>query len=115
MAYDGNGNLTHLTDANAAAGAQPENSPKNSEGATRYHQYDQLGRRMRTLDANDGETAYQYDLLGNLTALTDPRGARHQLRVRRSRPSRRDHRSPYVWFPRALRGNPLTARLRRIH
>ncbi|VFM96335.1 MAG: RHS repeat-associated core domain-containing protein [Candidatus Kentron sp. G] len=70
MAYDGNGNLTHLTDANAAAGAQPVNG----EGASVFHQYGQLGRRVRTLDAQDGETLYQYDLTGNLTALTDPEG-----------------------------------------
>ena len=64
------GNVTHITDPNAIAGLQPTNS----EGATIYREYDELNRLVRSLDAEDGETLYRYDLLGNLTGVTDAEG-----------------------------------------
>ncbi|WP_432444762.1 RHS repeat domain-containing protein, partial [Salmonella enterica] len=39
-AYDANGNLTCMVDANAQAGLQP----KNRDGCTQSSQYDQLNR-----------------------------------------------------------------------
>nr|WP_319394724.1 RHS repeat-associated core domain-containing protein [uncultured Desulfobacter sp.] len=68
--YDNNGNLTHLTDANALAGLQP----KNSYNATIYNEYDEFNRLEKTVDARDGETRYTYDLLGNMTGVTDAEG-----------------------------------------
>ncbi len=68
--YDANGNLTHMTDANAAAGLQP----KNSYNATVYNEYDAFNRLVRSVDALNGETNYTYDLLGNMVSITDAEG-----------------------------------------
>lgn len=68
MAYDPNGNLTCLVDANANAGLQP----KNTYGCTLYKQYDELNRPVLEVNAENGQTKYVYDLLGNVLSLTDP-------------------------------------------
>jgi len=69
-AYDANGNLLKVTDANAIAGTKP----LNSEGATTFKEYDEMNRVIRTLNANNEETLYTYDLLGNMTSITDAEG-----------------------------------------
>ncbi|MFA7062463.1 MAG: RHS repeat-associated core domain-containing protein, partial [Pedobacter sp.] len=70
--YDTNSNITKMTDANANAGLQP----KNSSGSTLYKVYDELNRVKSETDAqngatNNGVTSYTYDLLGNITSITD--------------------------------------------
>jgi len=75
FAYDANGNVTKMTDANANAGLQP----KNAYGATVYKIYDELNRVKSETDAqngatNNGVTSYTYDLLGNMTSVTDAEG-----------------------------------------
>ncbi|MEM7542808.1 MAG: RHS repeat-associated core domain-containing protein, partial [Pseudomonadota bacterium] len=68
--YDENGNQTHLTDANAVAGSQP----KNNENASVYAEFDELNRPILARDATNGETISTYDLLGNITSITDAEG-----------------------------------------
>lgn len=68
MTYDANGNLTCVIDANANAGLQPTNT----YGCTLYKQYDELNRPVLTVNAENGQTQYAYDLLGNVLSLTDP-------------------------------------------
>lgn len=69
--YDGNGNMKKMTDANANAGLQP----KNSYGCTLFKVYDELNRVKQEVSAVDGVsdavTSYTYDLLGNITSITD--------------------------------------------
>ena len=68
LTYDQNSNLTCLTDANANAGLQP----KNTFGCTLYKQYDEMNRPVLEVNAENGQTKYVYDLLGNVVSLTDP-------------------------------------------
>ena len=37
------------------------------------HDYDKLNRRAETINAENGQTDYVYDHVGNLTGLTSPR------------------------------------------
>ncbi len=65
--YDGNGNIVKQTDASAVAGEQP----KNSQGVSIYNEFDEFNRLLSTLNANNEDTIYTYDLLGNRTSVTD--------------------------------------------
>ena len=65
--YDGNGNVIRMTDPNAVL--TPE--LLNSENATIYNEFDEFNRLVSTLNANDEETRYTYDLLGNQTSIVD--------------------------------------------
>jgi RHS repeat-associated protein len=55
-AYDANGNLTQITDA---------------EGHSTQRQYDTLDRLIRSTDALNGQTDYDYDTLDRLVQVTD--------------------------------------------
>ncbi len=70
QAFDGNGNLISLTDANATAALQPINN----DGATLSRQYDELNRVILERNALNGDTLFDYDLLGNRTSVTDAEG-----------------------------------------
>ncbi|MHA7918843.1 RHS repeat-associated core domain-containing protein [Alloalcanivorax xenomutans] len=69
--YDANGNITHVKDANAMADT---GHPRNNEGATIYREYDELNRLVLERNALNGDTRYTYDLLGNVTSITDAEG-----------------------------------------
>lgn len=75
-AYDANNNLTHLTDANAIAGTQAKNTEGNSSV---FNIYDELNRLIRSVNAENGETLTSYDLLGNITSITDAEGQTTQM------------------------------------
>lgn len=72
--YDGNGNLIRMRDANAVAQEGEDGAPLNSRGASVFNRYDEFGRLVSVLNANDEETHYTYDLLGNRTSITDAKG-----------------------------------------
>ena len=67
---DANNNVTSIIDANAQAGLQS----KNTSGNTVTRQYDELNRLIKETDAINGITLYGYDLVGDLTSLTDASG-----------------------------------------
>ena len=70
--YYPNGNLKSITDANALEELQE----KNMKGVTVYYEYDELDRLIYILDAKNGETHINYDLLSenNITRITDAKG-----------------------------------------
>ncbi len=74
--YDAGNNPTQVTDANALADAT---HPRNSEGVSIFREYDEFNRQVRVLDALNGETRYAYDLLSNITAITDAQGQNTQF------------------------------------
>lgn len=67
--YDGNSNLTKMTDANA--NAVPSAQPKNTQAASLYNEFDEFNRIVKSLNAKNETTQYTYDLLGNRTRVID--------------------------------------------
>lgn len=68
--YDANGNLLRMTDANGVAGKQPLNNKK----ASVYSEFDEFNRLVSSLNANNEQTHFTYDLLGNKTSVIDAKG-----------------------------------------
>lgn len=71
--YDGVGNRVGRTSPNA--NADPGNPDLvNAQGESETREYDELGRLVRVIDAQDHVTRFEYDLLGNRTKVTDAKG-----------------------------------------
>ncbi len=70
--YDANGNQTYVLDAEAIA--NPTLHPRNSDGYSVSNQYDELNRATLSRNALNGTTQTTYDLLGNITSITDAEG-----------------------------------------
>jgi len=68
--YDANGNLLRMTDPNGVAGLQP----LNSQSASVSNVFDEFGRIVSSLSANNEQTIYTYDLLGSRTMVGDAEG-----------------------------------------
>jgi YD repeat-containing protein len=69
--FDANGNPTHSIDANAVANGL---HPRNNQNASIYREYDEFNRLILERDALNGDTTYSYNLLGNITSITDAEG-----------------------------------------
>jgi len=64
MTYDGNGNMTSVTDA---------------KGNITAMKYDSTDNLEQTVDALKGKTTYEYDSQGNSTKMTDALGNAYDI------------------------------------